>query len=93
MPSTRIGTGQVTVTAAGVQVVPANENRLEVRITKVGAGANDVYLGCNSGTTITSGHVLAGTCGQTITLPTTGAVWAITTAGSQTVSFLEINQL
>ena len=92
MAGTRIGTGQITITSAGVQIAPANENRIELRITKVGAGANDVYLGCNSTISLTSGHVLAGTCGQSITLATTGAVWGITPGGNQTVSYLEVTQ-
>ena len=90
--STRIGTGQITITGSATQVVPANQDRLEVRITKVGVAANDIYLGCNSSVTTSSGHVLPGACGQTLTLTTTGAVFGITVGGSQVVSFLEITQ-
>lgn len=88
--STRIGTGQVTVTSSATQIVPTNENRLDLRITKL--EAPNVYLGCDSTTSITSGSVLGGTCGTTIQIQTTGAVWGVTTGASSAVTYLEITQ-
>ena len=88
--SSRIGTGQKSVTSSATLIVPANENRLDLRLTKV--DAPNVYLGCDSTVTITSGSVFGGACGTTITLATTGAVWGVTTGAASVVTFLEVTQ-
>ena len=88
--STRLGTGQVTVTSTATQIVPANQNRQDLRLFKI--DVPNVYLGCDNTTSITSGSVFGGTCGATIQLQTTGAVWGVTTGASSVVSYLEITQ-
>ena len=88
--SSRLGTGQVSVASTATLIVPANENRLDLRLTKL--SVPNVYLGCDASVTITSGAVFAGTCGTTIQLTTTGAGWGITTGAASSVTFLEITQ-
>lgn len=88
--STRLGTGQVTVASTATLIVPANENRIDLRLTKL--GVPNVYLGCDNSVTITSGHVFAGTCGTSLQFATTGAVYGITTGATSALTFLEITQ-
>lgn len=92
--STVVGTGQITVTSSATQIVPANQNRLDLHITKL--GAENVFLGCNSGTTTSSGFLFAGTCGARMplgsSLGTTGALFGVTVGASVVISYLEITQ-
>jgi len=88
--STRIGTGQITVTSNATSIVPANQDRVDLRLIKL--GAENVFLGCNNATTTSSGGLFAGTCGTIMRLSTTGAVFGITVGASVVVSYIEITQ-
>ncbi len=80
-----IATSQVSVDASATQIVPARSGRVAVTITMVGAA--DVWVGA-SGVTVSTGALLLGTKGSSITIPTQSAVFGI--AGTaQTVSVLE----
>jgi hypothetical protein len=83
-----IATGQETVntTAGGVEIVAARATRGDVTI--VNGGTTDIWLG-NSGVAIGTGVLLAGFKGAAVTIPTTAAVFGITGAGSQVVSYIE----
>jgi hypothetical protein len=84
-----IQTGQVTVTGTATQIVPAYSSRSGINI--VNTGTTDVYIGENANVTITTGHLLPGTKGASVSFSTTGAVYGITSGASQVVTFLETN--
>jgi hypothetical protein len=92
--STRVGTGQITVTSNATQILPANQDRLDLTLTKL--GAENVFLGCNSSVTTSSGFLFAGTCGSRISIGTavgaSGALFGITVGASVVVSYLELTQ-
>lgn len=82
-------TGQVTVTGIATQIVPAFSSRSGIVITNL--GTTDVYLIENNQGTTSTGHLLPGTKGASVSFATTGAIWAITGGSSQAVSFLQTN--
>ena len=89
--STRIGTGQKTVTSSATQIVPANENRISLTLTKL--DAPNVFFGCNNAVTTSSGALWGGLCGTSVLyLETTGAIFGITVGASAVVTFCEITQ-
>lgn len=89
--SNRFGSGQVSVGATATRIVPANNNREALTLTKI--GSQDLYLGCDASVSATSGHQFAGGCGTAITFDNArGALWGITGAGSTTVTFLEVTE-
>ena len=57
-------------------------------ITIINTGPIAVYIG-PSGVTTSTGTLLPGIAGASITIPTTAAVYGIVSSGSQTVSVLE----
>lgn len=57
-------------------------------VTIINHGATDVYVG-GKGLTTSTGALLVGIKGASITIPTQDAVYGIVAAGSQTVSVLE----
>lgn len=79
-------TGQSTLGTTAVQVAAARTGRRSITI--VNHSTTDVYIG-GSGVTATTGTLLLGTKGASITLESTGAIYGITTAGTPTVSFME----
>lgn len=81
-----IATAQVSVGTASTQIVAARAGRGSVKITNL--GTTDVYIGV-SGVTSTTGDLLPGTKGASITIPTNAAVFGV--AGTaQSVSVMEV---
>ncbi len=83
-----LATAQVLVdtTVGGVKIIDVRPARNEITI--VNHGTTDVYLG-PSGVTVSTGVLLSGVKGASITLPVYGAVYGIVSSGSQTVSYVE----
>lgn len=81
-----IASAQVSVATTATQLVAARATRQAVTI--VNHGTTDVLIGL-SGVTTSTGLLLAGVKGQTITIYTTAAVYGIVGTGTQTVSVLE----
>lgn len=82
-----IAYGQITVTNAATQIIAARALRRTVIITAL--GTVDVFLGDNAVTAAT-GSLLLGTKGSAIVIPTNVAVYGITAASTQAVSFMEV---
>lgn len=81
-----IATAQVSVGTASTQIVAARAGRGSVKITNL--GTTDVFIGV-SGVTSTTGDLLPGTKGASITIPTNAAVFGV--AGTaQSVSVMEV---
>lgn len=81
-----IANGQVSVTTSSTQVVAARATRKAVRITNL--GTTDVFIGV-TGVTTTTGDLLVGTKGASVTIFTSAAVFAVVGTGTQSVSFME----
>lgn len=81
-----IAVNQITVAATSTLIVAARTNRNTV--TVVNSGATDVFIG-PTGVTITTGVLLPGTKGASLTLHATSALYGIAATGTQVVSFLE----
>ncbi|MFA4974990.1 MAG: hypothetical protein WC683_20490 [bacterium] len=81
-----IATAQVSVGTAATGIVPGRANRKNVRI--VNHGTTDVFIG-DSGVTTTTGTLLQGVIGYSITIEGNAAVFGIVATGTQTVSYLE----
>lgn len=84
--SDNMATGQVTVATTATQIVAARTGRSSVTI--VNDGTVDVFLGGSTVTT-TTGELLAGVKGQTLTLNTSAAVYGIVATGTETVTYVE----
>lgn len=84
--STSITTQQVSVGTTAVQVCGAHPTRHSATIENL--GTTQVFIGAN-GVTTTSGALLVGTAGSSITIPTTASIFAIVATGTQSVSCLE----
>jgi hypothetical protein len=82
-----IATAQVSVGTTSTQVVAARSGRGSVKITNL--GTTDVFIG-NTGVTTTTGDLLPGTKGASITVPTNAAVFAVASGAAQTVSVMEV---
>lgn len=80
-------TKQVTVTSAATLISVANPSRSGIQI--VNLGSNDVFIIENTSGTTSTGHLLPGTKGASISFSTTGAVYGITGGASQNISVLE----
>jgi hypothetical protein len=80
--------GQVTVGATATLIVPAGAGRETVTI--VNNAAVDVFLG-PAGVTITTGVLLAGVKGQTLSLPTTNAIYGVVATATSPVSYIDCN--
>jgi len=84
--SAGIATAQVSVGTTATQIVAARAARGSVKITNL--GTTDVFIGV-AGVTSTTGDLLPGTKGASITIPSNAAVFGI--AGTaQSVSVLEV---
>lgn len=79
-------TGQVSVLGAATLIVTANASNSGIQITNL--GTTDVWLGENSSITTSTGHLLAGSKGSSVSFSTTGNIYGITSGASQSVSFL-----
>jgi hypothetical protein len=84
---TSLSTGQVSAGTTESQVVAASSVREAVLI--VNHGSVDVYLGA-TGIDSSTGLLLPGVKGASVTLPTQTAVYCRTASGNQTISFAEL---
>lgn len=84
--SANIATGQVTVGTTATLVVAARSGRISVKVTDL--GTVDLYCGTATVAT-TTGDLLAGVKGGSITIPTGAAVYCVVGTGTQAVSFME----
>lgn len=87
MPRNNLDAVQVTVTGAATLLIGYNPNRVGVLVTNM--GTTDIFIG-NADVTAATGSLLPGTKGAALSLPFYGAVYGITSGGSQSVSVLEI---
>lgn len=81
-----LATAQAAVTTTASQIVAARAGRGSVKITNL--GTTDIYLGA-TGVSTTTGDLLVGTKGASITIPTNAAIFAIGAAAGS-VSILEV---
>lgn len=86
---TQLRTSQVTVGTGATQIATATPTRRA--ITLVQLGTVDTFIGA-AGVATTTGVLLAGVKGTTLTIETTGAVFGIVGAGTQAVSVVETFQ-
>jgi hypothetical protein len=89
--SANLSTGQVSVGATATQIVAARTGTSgtgRISVTVVNAGTTPIYLG-GSGVTTTTGTLLPGIVGASVTINTQAAVYGTTASGSQTVSEFE----
>lgn len=81
-----VANGQISVATTNTQIVAARTGRGRVTITNL--GTTDVFIGA-TGVTTTTGQLLAGTKGASITLHTSAAIFGIVGTGNQSVSYIE----
>lgn len=79
-------TAQVSVAATATLVCAARADRSSVTVESHGGA--DVFIG-DANVTTSSGALVPGAAGASITLPTTAAIYGIVAAGTQTVSVIE----
>lgn len=80
-----ISTSQISVGSSGTLIAaPRSRNN----ITIANHGTTPMFLGDVS-VTLTNGILLAGVVGASITLPTSSAIYGITSTGTQVVGVLE----
>ncbi len=82
-----IATGQVSVTSSASQIAPA-AGRNDITFTN--NSTTPVYIGA-SGVTASTGDLLAGIVGASVTMDTSAPGSAITPTGTATVSWLEVS--
>jgi len=82
-----LATGQVAVGTTATQIVAARTLRGSVKITNL--STVDIYIG-NSGVTTTTGDLLPGTRGASITVPVSVALFGIGAAAGASVSFMDV---
>lgn len=82
---TDLSTGQVSVGTTATKICDAAPGARQT-ITIVNDSTVDVFLG-GSGVTTSTGVLLAGTKGQTLTLSFSGALYGIVGTGTETVSY------
>jgi hypothetical protein len=82
-----LATAQASVTTTPGVIVAARAGRESVTIEQLGTTA--VWIG-PTGVSPTNGALLPGVVGASITLPTAAAIFAVTAAGSQSVSVIEL---
>lgn len=80
-------TNQVPVLSTATLIVAQNTGRKAVVITNTSTTA--IYIGNSSGVTTVNGQLLPGTVGASISIPSTSAVWGISSSSTATVSFLD----
>lgn len=81
-----LATAQVSVAATATVIAAARTGRSQVTVTNL--GTTDVFLG-GSGVTTTTGILLTGTKGASVTLTFAGALYGIVATGTQSVSVAE----
>ena len=88
MPSLSFSTNQVSVAATATLIVAENDGRHSVLITNLGTVA--IYVGSNAGVLTTTGQLLPGVVGASISIPTKSAIYGISSGSAQSVSFLDV---
>lgn len=88
----RLGQQTVGVTAVQIAAVLSDGNKAGLLIKSHGTGdaaANTapIFIGYDNQVTASSGFSLAP--GESVVVPFSGAIWAISTSASQVVSFIE----
>ena len=81
-----LATAQVSVATTNTQIAAARATRNSITVTNTGTTA--VYVG-NTGVTTSTGMLLPGVVGASITIPTTAALFGVVGTGTQTVAVLE----
>ena len=81
-----IATGQGSVTTTAAQLVASRTGRRTVTVENT--GTTPVYLG-GSGVTSTTGFLLPGVAGASLTMSFSGALYAVTASGTAAVTFYE----
>lgn len=87
-----LAVNQISVAATSTLIAAArtgNAGTGRVSITVTNTGTTAVYIGPTTGVTTTTGTLLPGILGASLTLNTTSAVYGIAASGSQTVSYVE----
>jgi hypothetical protein len=79
--------GQITVGTSATQIRAATANRTALII--VNHGSTNVFVGFTNAVNATTGVMLVGIPGQTLTFQTQSAIWAYVASGSQVVGFYE----
>ena len=82
-----VQTGQVTVTGSATQILLPFPSRSGATI--VNTGGSTVYIGENNSVTISTGYPLLAS--SSISFSTTGAIYGITSGGSDVVGWLQTN--
>ena len=86
-------TGQTSVGSSATLIVGQNTGRKAVVITNLGTVAIYISSGTNAtagqNCTVAAGQLLPGVVGASISIPSTSAVWGISSGGTQSVSFLD----
>jgi hypothetical protein len=80
-------TGQVSVTGTATALVAVRGSRRALLIVQHGTTA--VYIG-GPGVATSTGVLLVGSEGSSMSVPTTGAVYGIVASGTQVVSYMEV---
>lgn len=78
-------TSQVTVAATATLILAGADGRDEVTIEQL--GTTPVYIG-KAGVTTSTGLLLPGVIGASLTLPATTSIYGITASGTQAVAVL-----
>lgn len=82
-----LATSQVSVGATATQIVAARSGRGSLTIEN--AGTTALWIGADATVTSSTGFLLPGVAGASVTVPSATAVFGITGGGSQTVTVLE----
>jgi hypothetical protein len=86
-------TGQVSVQSTATLIVAQNTGRKAVVITNLGTVAIYISYGSNTaaGPNVTTalGQILPGVVGASLSIPSTSAIWGISSGAAQSVSFLD----
>lgn len=82
-----MATGQVSVGNTPTLIAASRAGRLGITIENL--GVVDIFIG-NSGVSITTGMLLSGVKGAAMSLLFNGAIYGIVSAGTQSVSVLEV---
>jgi hypothetical protein len=88
MPASSFAVNQVSVLATATLIVAQNTGRHAVLITNLGAIA--IYIGPDATVTTTTGQLLPGVVGASISIPSKSAVYGISSGSTQAVSFLDV---
>lgn len=83
-----LNVSQVSVSnAAATPIVPINQRRTS--LTLINHGTNDVFIGTDATVTTSTGALLSGTKGSSLTFTNTAALYAIAATSAQTISVIE----